>query len=446
MNISISNTIPFKQIDSTTNDISNNFSLDISNCILHTILKFSETLTEVSNISSFSDLAATYTVTAGSTDTSANNTFTINSIGKRQITVPDIIVTIVPGVYAGIANLLQAINNAFDSVNSYNVSMAQCIISSVTDSQKNITCTLNLNINATLTNDDYNVFLFDPSNNASVKQDEYTGGTYHFWDSSNNSWYNYLNFASQNNAITNSAVEGLSVSDNDMILDTSNCFFYIKPISLNESLYDSSGGVYTSDNSNDISFNLSIAYDASIPALSIGTAYTKTDIISAINSRLSYNSITNGSYIDISTNTSGYTIIRLNINKTYTSKDYQLVFYDQASFTHCNFGYPSSTQNVTWDTTLGWLLGFRGLQKFNLTSDYLNADYFGNTYYTDSINTYYTYDTSSEITTIRGDTALNVNLYNYFLIILDDYAQNHLNDGLITITTADRCSFTIICI
>ena len=81
-------------------------------------------------------------------------------------------------------------------------------------------------------------------------------------------------------------------------------------------------------------------------------------------------------------------------------------------------------------------MGYRGLQKFNLTSDNLNTDYLGNTYYTGSINTYYTYD-SSGIITIRGDTSVNVNLYNYFLIILDDYTQNHLNDGLITISTSD---------
>jgi len=434
MNIQISNTIPFKEINLT-----NNFSLDISNCILHTILGFSRTLSEERNTVSSINGIATYIVTAGTTNVSANNTFTIKSLGTRNIGVPDIIVSIPIGTYAGIGNLLVAINKAFASVSSYRVSMSNCnILSSVPDILGDVICTLNLNIIATLTNDDYNVYLFDPSNNASLIQDYYTGGSYNIWDSSNNSWYNYLNFTSQMNSITNSAVAGTTVRDNDMILDTSNCYFYIKPISKNETLYDSSGGVYISDNSNDISFNLSIASnDGTIPALSIGTSYTKTDIISAINSRLSNNSITTGSYIDITTNTSGYTIFRLNINKTYTSKDYQLVFYDPASFTHCNFGYPSSTQNVTQDSTLGWNLGYRSLQKFNLTSSNLNTDYFGNTYYTDSINTFYTYDTSSGIVTIRGDTSVNVNLYNYFLIILDDYTNSHLNDGLITITGTD---------
>jgi hypothetical protein len=36
--------------------------------------------------------------------------------------------------------------------------------------------------------------------------------------------------------------------------------------------------------------------------------------------------------------------------------------------------------------------------------------------------------------TLQGDTTVSTNLYNYFLISLDDYIQNHLNDGLVTIT------------
>jgi len=32
---------------------------------------------------------------------------------------------------------------------------------------------------------------------------------------------------------------------------------------------------------------------------------------------------------------------------------------------------------------------------------------------------------------------VSTSLYNYFLIALDDYTQNHLNDGLVTITTQE---------
>ncbi|MGA1049459.1 MAG: hypothetical protein ACO3UU_15760, partial [Minisyncoccia bacterium] len=38
---------------------------------------------------------------------------------------------------------------------------------------------------------------------------------------------------------------------------------------------------------------------------------------------------------------------------------------------------------------------------------------------------------------ILADTGISRNLFNYFLITLDDYNQNHLNDGLVTITTKE---------
>jgi hypothetical protein len=37
---------------------------------------------------------------------------------------------------------------------------------------------------------------------------------------------------------------------------------------------------------------------------------------------------------------------------------------------------------------------------------------------------------------LTGDATLNVYLYNQFYIVLDDYTQNHLNDGVVTVTTA----------
>jgi hypothetical protein len=44
---------------------------------------------------------------------------------------------------------------------------------------------------------------------------------------------------------------------------------------------------------------------------------------------------------------------------------------------------------------------------------------------------------NGNVITIIGDTGLSTNLYNYFLICLDDFNQNHLNDGLVTITNVD---------
>jgi hypothetical protein len=36
------------------------------------------------------------------------------------------------------------------------------------------------------------------------------------------------------------------------------------------------------------------------------------------------------------------------------------------------------------------------------------------------------------VVTIIGDTSVSINIYNYFLIILDDYTLAHMNDGLVT--------------
>jgi hypothetical protein len=107
--------------------------------------------------------------------------------------------------------------------------------------------------------------------------------------------------------------------------------------------------------------------------------------------------------------------MRLNINKLYTPNDYRIVFYDPYSFVKCYLGI-KSIKNVTWDSTLGWILGYRLMTEYSL-SDYIN---------------------SSNISTIIGDTTVTTNLYNYFLIVLDDYTQSHLNDGLVTLTPQEN--------
>jgi len=114
-----------------------------------------------------------------------------------------------------------------------------------------------------------------------------------------------------------------------------------------------------------------------------------------------------------------YIKIRNCINKTYSALDYRLVFYDPYSFVKCFVGV-SSVRNTSWDSTLGWLLGYRLNTVSNLNDDTL----FG-------------YSINNNIVSLTGDTGVSTNLYNYFMICLDDYNQNHLNDGLITVTTKD---------
>jgi len=109
-----------------------------------------------------------------------------------------------------------------------------------------------------------------------------------------------------------------------------------------------------------------------------------------------------------------YLKIRMNVNRVYTTTDYNLVFYDEYSFVKCNLG-SSSVQNTTWDSTLGWILGFRNYTIYTLSD----------------------FEIINNLIKIIGDTGVCTNLYNYFLLCLDDYNQNHLNDGLVTIANKE---------
>ena len=176
-------------------------------------------------------------------------------------------------------------------------------------------------------------------------------------------------------------------------------------------------------------------------------SYTIATLNKEINSALSTNPRTFGSYIkSVNINSQTYTYFWLNINRIFTTQDYILDFYNPINFVSCYAG-TSSVQNTTWDSTIGWILGFRDYTQYYLTTQNqtINTGNTGNpSYYKQSSSGKYTItqikpnEFSSIITsvpvTITGDTSLSTNLYNYFLISLDDFIQNHLNDGLVTIT------------
>ena len=150
--------------------------------------------------------------------------------------------------------------------------------------------------------------------------------------------------------------------------------------------------------------------------------YSKNVLINTLNSLLSQTLESNnyynayGSYFkEITKSGLIYFEFVSNINVIYTSKNYNIVFYDTISFVECYVG-ASSVRNTSWDTTIGWILGFRDYSEYNL-SKYLQLD-----------------NTSQ----IIGDTGVSTNLFNYFLLCIDDFTQNHINDGLITITSTDK--------
>ena len=193
---------------------------------------------------------------------------------------------------------------------------------------------------------------------------------------------------------------------------------------------DISGGVYVANNStaNDIILN--------IPD---NRSYTVTLLVENINRLIGTTPSLYGTALSLSTTTLN---MSFNINTVYTTKDYSLVFFDIYSFAKCTAIY----KNVTADSTLGYILGYKELAEYDMTKTnkgssglFLDAD--GN-----STNNNYTYAdipnpntayTMNTIISLEGDSVMSIHMYNYFMIILDDFNQNHLNDGLVTVSKRD---------
>ena len=246
-----------------------------------------------------------------------------------------------------------------------------------------------------------------------------------------NSWNNYLfmdlsyNLANNmNTAITHAEVFGKSpVFNNTITLTPLNNKFGFKPY------FD---GVADAGGANDIIFTLPLGTDNI-------ENYTREGLIIAIQTLFDANNLTKGSKITlVNDGNLQYANIRMNVNKTYYASDFKLVFYDSVSFVYCNVGV---TQNATSDSTLGWLLGFHSFTEYEL-SDFIQFaegdNYSRNIFNDDRYGYTNSYNLDINKIAIRGDVPLNTNLYNYFLVVLDDFIQNHVNAGLITITSLEN--------
>jgi hypothetical protein len=106
-----------------------------------------------------------------------------------------------------------------------------------------------------------------------------------------------------------------------------------------------------------------------------------------------------------------------------TETDAYFTFFDLTGSRNCyqSGTYPCSataSQGHTFNGTLGWLMGFRLPMQPIYSANYTNsANYTG------------------------GNTPIAVmNLYGtkYFILVLDDFNQNHINNGLITITELSK--------
>jgi hypothetical protein len=319
---------------------------------------------------------------------------------------------VVGKTYADISDLaagLRASFSGFVDSQDGNQLMSGTVVS-IVQTGNTAKITLTINIKKILSEASYKVSFIDASANP-------------VWDENaindtNNSWAYNLKIADASFNWNTYNVPGTSFSKY-----TSNQPVYVDTITLNSTnnkiLLDpvdttnGGEGIYTNTSANSVMIT--------IPP----KEYSRDELFTEINTRLYANPITRGSkFSGITIGNTDYTRIRFNINKIYDASDYRVVFYDPLSFAKCNAG-SSSVRNTTWDSTLGWTIGFRNSTEYNLSE---SATLVTNT---DAHQTYY------KTTTITGDTAVSVSIYNYFMIVLDDYNQSHMNAGVVTTTQTE---------
>jgi hypothetical protein len=340
--------------------------------------------------------------------------------------------------------LENSVINATTSTNGFNISLKVDIkktllaknyrISFNDATAYNVTWNANLKISTELLNNNY----IDTSNNNTFNS------TYRIYDNSKNLFYINANQVDTSGNILDSS--GNILDNNGKILTVNNGIQTLSgrvmytvipngnvkisgistiprliPIDINVlnntfSFKAVDDGVATSTGKNDVTITIPTG------------KYFRDTLINAINAQIratstGFTNITGTEFSIVNQYNNYYTSIVTNLKREYTTSDYNLVFYDKFSFATCTVG-SSSVQNTTWDTTIGWIMGFREYTTYDMSAPGTIEDTV-----VDAVN--------GNVITIIGDTGLSTNLYNYFLICLDDFNQNHLNDGLVTITNVD---------
>ena len=97
-------------------------------------------------------------------------------------------------------------------------------------------------------------------------------------------------------------------------------------------------------------------------------------------------------------------------NNTFKAEDFKVVFFD-STFANCSIG-STSIQNTTFDSTVGYILGYRNKTEFPLRN--------------------VLYSSLPDVKQFVSTQQLNVNLYNEFSIVLDDYNNNRLPSAIVS--------------
>jgi len=131
-------------------------------------------------------------------------------------------------------------------------------------------------------------------------------------------------------------------------------------------------------------------------------------------SPVSYNSINGKIKINLDgfNDPSGKPMKTIVENTTFDeTKDAYFTFFDFSGQLNClGKGSGCNAQNITFNSTLGWVMGFR----FPIQPIYSSFED----------------GTGGNI----GNSVLDLNGSKYFILIIDDFNQNHINNGLVSIT------------
>jgi hypothetical protein len=378
---------------------------------------------------------------------SGNNIITINAVtgGLVSSYIP-ITVTVPPATYYTPTDLQNAINVAFNpnypvsSTNTINnVNITNCVIQFTTSTTNTVTWVFTYNIFASLTEKDYSVYFYDSDLTSHLSSGGLYDNTPYFysyigggWTNLTNTWYQYLKLSTETYDLgLNNVVNGTkTISTNEITLSNETNYFVIKPKQTVYGIPYSAPITVTVTDLNGTPLVGTYPLDSFIQYMN----YTFSNIPELVGSTISTfqpNTLTAELYVKL----------RLNLNRVFKTSDFKLVFFDSASFSYCNTGFTGtkSIKPVEWDTTLGWLLGFRHFTEYNTTPGSVFTNTLDNkTYYTGLGYNVYSYNATGNSATLYSDTVLNVNIYGNFMIILEDYAQNHLNDGILTLAFSDN--------
>lgn len=172
-----------------------------------------------------------------------------------------------------------------------------------------------------------------------------------------------------------------------------------------DSEWRSNNCFYITDNSNNQPYQIDI----------LSGNYNQSQLTGAIQTSIT-NSHPDISNIEISYNPiSGKTEITNNNSSPIT-----ITFYDPTGTLNCSNS--NSKVNSKFNSNLGWILGFRG-NTYVSTTDSLYGEMIYN---------------MEPGNTISSEAFIDVFGPKYFMLVLDDFQQNHINRGLVSITPTQK--------